>query len=407
MRFGTLIILLAVVLAAVQTSRAQTAEKITMRLRVVCNYGPGGDLIIAVDLKKKAGGLYIGGYGVNFHYPLAKILYVNTSFRYATQYWGFIDDYFDNATPDLQRIVMQKAPGPGNALPLTSSYFSTTTNCAGANLNDGFWELLRLNMTVRGSAQGTANFVFENWLSYHAGGGTPGSYETFTWNGTLDDNVNDVKEELFNIVVPVELVLFEGEPLPDGQVRLSWRTLSETTNLGFEVQRRNGEAWEKIGFVRGQGNSTARNDYSFIDAPRDRAAGDNIFPNGSVTYRLKQIDADGTEAYSPIVAVDLLPGQFALGQNYPNPALTGSLVSIPFQLPVESGAEVAVYNALGQKVAVPASNRTRAAGYYTAEWDARAPGGALLPAGLYLCTLNATLPNGERIAQTRRITLIK
>ncbi len=406
MRLGTLIILLAVILAAVQTSRAQTAEKVTMRLRVVCNYGPGGDLVIAVDLKKKAGGLYVGGYGVNFHYPLAKILYNSTSFRYATQYWGFIDDYFDNATPDLQRIVMQKAPYPGNALPLTSSYFSTTTNCAGANLNDGYWELLRLNMTVRGSAQGTANFVFENWLPYHAGGGTPGSYETFTWNSTLDDNVNDTKEELFNIVVPVELVSFEAQPLPDGKVRLAWRTLSETTNLGFEVQRRNGDAWEKIGFVKGQGNSTAPTDYAFTDAPRDRAAGDDIFRNGSVNYRLKQIDADGTESYSPIAVVDLLPGAFALGQNYPNPAFAGSVVSIPYQLPIQSGAELAVYDALGRKVADLASG-VRAAGYYTAEWNARAADGALLPAGIYFATLNATLPNGERVAQTRRIALIK
>ena len=46
---------------------------------------------------------------------------------------------------------------------------------------------------------------------------------------------------------------------------------------------------DKIGFVAGSGTTTESRSYSFVD---------NSLPVGSYSYRLKQIDYDGTFEYS-------------------------------------------------------------------------------------------------------------
>ena len=69
--------------------------------------------------------------------------------------------------------------------------------------------------------------------------------------------------------------------------------------------------WEIIGFVRGNGTTSETHSYSFVDR--------NI-SDGKYSYRLKQIDFDGTFSYSNEVEVDLSqPQTFSLEQNYPNP----------------------------------------------------------------------------------------
>ena len=98
----------------------------------------------------------------------------------------------------------------------------------------------------------------------------------------------------YNNALPVELISFQGEAAPNGN-HLTWRTASEETNDGFEIQRSKGALdWERIGFVEGKGTTANFNSYEFIDnAPL-------IEQN---YYRLKQIDLDGKFEYSKIVSV--------------------------------------------------------------------------------------------------------
>ncbi len=72
------------------------------------------------------------------------------------------------------------------------------------------------------------------------------------------------------------------------------------------------QTWEKIGYVPGFGTTTEPKSYSFLDQ--------NV-TTGTYTYRLKQIDFDGTISYSDEieVVVDFTPSNFELFQNYPNP----------------------------------------------------------------------------------------
>ena len=116
--------------------------------------------------------------------------------------------------------------------------------------------------------------------------------------------------------LPVVLTTFTASNLGDN-INLKWETATEVNNYGFEVQRAiqnsklNIQNWNDIGFVKGSGNSNSPKNYSFID--------DNP-PAGTVEYRLKQIDNDGSFKYSSIVEASFMkPDNFALAQNYPNP----------------------------------------------------------------------------------------
>lgn len=88
---------------------------------------------------------------------------------------------------------------------------------------------------------------------------------------------------LFSNGLPVELSFFNGTNQEKSNL-LTWQTVSETNNEGFEIERsNNGENWERIGFVRGNGNSTFINDYQFSD---------ESLQGNAQYYRLKQIDLD-------------------------------------------------------------------------------------------------------------------
>ena len=89
--------------------------------------------------------------------------------------------------------------------------------------------------------------------------------------------------------LPVELISFNGVA-ENNEVRLTWETASELNNDFFDVERsQNGLNFEKIGTVKGNGNSNILNQYTFLD--KDPYVGFNY-------YRLKQVDYDGTKYFS-------------------------------------------------------------------------------------------------------------
>ena len=106
----------------------------------------------------------------------------------------------------------------------------------------------------------------------------------------------------FDGFIPVELTSFAAS-VSDGNVTLNWSTSTETNNQGFDVERNSGNGFEKIGYVAGIGTSTEIHNYSYVDGS---------LQEGTYTYRLKQIDYDGTSEYSEIVEVDVIaPDVFA------------------------------------------------------------------------------------------------
>lgn len=142
------------------------------------------------------------------------------------------------------------------------------------------------------------------------------------------------------VFVPVELEKFYAISQKD-QIILQWQTATELNNRGFEVQRKFADSdFASIGFVEGNGTTTEKQFYSFIDKP---------IQNGLYSYRLKQIDFNGEVHYSDVVETNFLSNmeQF-LGQNYPNP--TNSRTIIQWVTPINSHVKLKVFDVLGRNV---------------------------------------------------------
>lgn len=143
--------------------------------------------------------------------------------------------------------------------------------------------------------------------------------------------------------LPVELTRFEARrPANQPRAELRWATASEKNNLGFEVQRQDeGQtSFRRVGFVAGQGTSSAAHEYTFSD-PNDF--------QGLSYYRLKQVDQDGTTTYSPVRSIVGLPAGVAFTLSvYPNPAR--GTATIEATGPVPAGLQLQLYSAEGRLV---------------------------------------------------------
>jgi hypothetical protein len=108
---------------------------------------------------------------------------------------------------------------------------------------------------------------------------------------------------------PVEWLGFDGRVIGE-EVVLDWATASELNNNYFEVERAiDGENFERIGVLAGNGTTQEIQHYQFIDMnPK----------NGSNYYRLKQVDLDGQFAFSEIVNLNVAPSGFRYAV-FPNP----------------------------------------------------------------------------------------
>jgi len=190
--------------------------------------------------------------------------------------------------------------------------------------------------------------------------------------------------------IPVELASFTAAA-DYGVVELQWITATETNNQGFEVQRSAGGEFETIAFVDGYGTTTETQVYTYTD----RSV--NV---GLYSYRLKQVDFDGTFEYSGVVEIDVpAPAIFALDQNYPNPFNPSTMIS--FRLAVDSKVSMTVFNVLGQEVA-NLVNGNLAAGGHSFNFDA-----STLNSGVYMYRIEAAGIDGTNFVDVKKMILTK
>ena len=118
------------------------------------------------------------------------------------------------------------------------------------------------------------------------------------------------------------------QPVPEGLFILSidkhqniilWQTASEYNNSHFEVEKSsNGQAWSKIGTVKGAEMSSTLKNYSFIDP---------LIQAGVTHYRIRQVDNDERSHYSTIVSATHTLQHF-MADVYPNPPDASSVVTL-------------------------------------------------------------------------------
>jgi hypothetical protein len=204
--------------------------------------------------------------------------------------------------------------------------------------------------------------------------------------------------ENLSLPIPIELTSFTASS-SEGKVALTWTTATETNNLGFEIERKiiqsesSGE-WITIGFREGRGTTTEIQNYQFTDNISDIQA-------TSLSYRLKQIDYDGSYEYSDEVKVENpAPTDFALHQNYPNPF--NPVTTIRYSLPIQAQVELIIYNTLGESV-TQLVNEEKEAGRYEVKFSASA-----LPSGIYFYRIQVYAPGrAGSFVETKKMILLK
>lgn len=219
-------------------------------------------------------------------------------------------------------------------------------------------------------------------------------------NYSMDFNVasNDPVNSLVTVpvtmeisIIPVELTSFAASN-DRNNVTLNWATATEVNNSGFQIERKlNGtNEWTNLSFVSGKGTSTERNNYFYIDKG---------LTVGKYSYRLKQVDLDGTFEYSPVIEVDVnAPNEYTLYQNYPNPFNPST--TIEYSLPEKADVTISIYTAIGELVTTLVDG-TVESGYQKVSFNA-----SNLTSGTYIYQIKAV--GAERtFVDTKKMILIK
>lgn len=203
--------------------------------------------------------------------------------------------------------------------------------------------------------------------------------------------VDDIVIYVYGIV-PVELSSFTATAF-NNEVVLNWTTSSELNNMGFEIERKSlsdNNGWVTIGFVEGSGNTATTKNYTFTDKNPVR---------GTLLYRLKQIDFDGSYKYYVTEGVNFEGVySYALEQNYPNPFNPSTVIN--YSIPVDGNVELTVYNILGSEVVVLV-NEYKEAGNYSFELSIEDLNNSL-GSGVYIYKLKS-----GSFTQTRKMVVLK
>ncbi len=238
--------------------------------------------------------------------------------------------------------------------------------------------------------------VGANVTGYNDLGRTPNTTYTYRVQAYNSQGVSAYSNIITaTTIIPVELTSFAAN-VTDKAISITWSTATELNNSGFELERKIDDQWQKITFIEGKGTTTEKSDYSYLDNFKYEGF------EGTIQYRLKQIDFDGTYTYSKTITVevDFTPKEYALYQNYPNPFNPNT--TIKFALPFDSNVRITVFNLLGEQVEV-LFDQVKEVGYHNVVWNASS-----LASGVYIYTIEAKSLDGlKNFNSVKKMTLIK
>ena len=187
-------------------------------------------------------------------------------------------------------------------------------------------------------------------------------------------------------LLPVELTSFTAVSSGNAAV-LNWETANETNNAGFEVQQDAGNGFETIGFVAGNGTTSEATSYSYTTG---------ALAAGSHSFRLKQVDFDGTFAYSDVVEVSVaLNGAFSLTKAYPNPF--NPQTQFALTIARDQQVQLEVFDMLGRRVATLFQGQLEANQAHQFSFQAGS-----MPSGRYYIRAM-----GEFFTSSQMVTLLK
>ena len=277
-------------------------------------------------------------------------------------------NYLGSINRSVNEYILTFAFGAGN-----ENGFMATVPDGDPNFATLYGKTPSLGANANANGTGDVAYMFNN----------DGTITVFT----LSSNNGFGAYKLLN-AVPVELASFNATANVNN-VNIDWVTSTETNSADFIIERKasNG-SWQSAGSVKASGTSTSSRAYSFIDK--------NV-ATGKYSYRLKQIDFDGSTTIFNAIEVEVgVPAVFDLSQNYPNPFNPSTRVN--FSLPTPTNVTLDVFDISGQKVATILSGYMTA-GYHTADIDAQK---LKLSSGIYIYKLSA-----GKFTSTKKMILMK
>jgi hypothetical protein len=265
----------------------------------------------------------------------------------------FTAQYFANAhssstlatspLPVLQTVSskeywqLDRTTGSGNAtvtLYWEDAAWSVISDCsnnylriAHFNTTNSDWENNNESVTTSGSCSGSSSGSITTSTNVT-------SFSPFTF-GSKSSSINPL---------PIELLYFTAN-YNKGNVDLNWKTISETNNAYFTLEK-SSDAIEftPIAKIDGIGNSNTENNYLHVD---------NNPYKGINYYRLHQTDLDGKNTTSKIISINNSnkTNNILEFNIYPNPILNSENPTISISnFEVEKEILVVVYNVLGEEM---------------------------------------------------------
>ena len=187
--------------------------------------------------------------------------------------------------------------------------------------------------------------------------------------------------------LPVVLTAFTAQAVQNRDALLNWATASEVNSASFDIERSfDGTSFANIGEVAAHGTTATAHAYAFTDAGIAARA------QGPVYYRLRQVDLNGTAAYSPVQAVSFTKAATVALSLYPNPASATTHLDLS-ALPATGSYQVLVLDATGRQVLTATLG-----GGLPQPLDLTG-----LASGTYQVLVTGTLPDGTTLRQTLRL----
>lgn len=259
------------------------------------------------------------------------------------------DNATDHFTARYFHVSPQTVPYDRNSKEPT---IQTISNCE-------YWLLDRTN----GSSAVAVRLSYDNTRS--CGTGAPADLKVCRWNGSLwidhfnggnfttpyqglvsAGNISSFSPFTLGSTVPlnplpVTWLSFDAEVQNKRDALLHWQTAEEINNDFFAIERSaDGMSFHQVGTVPGNAPDAA---YHYVDKDAILAA-----KSGTLYYRLRQVDTDGTFSYSKVRSVFFRKQQFAVLGLFPNPFTDRFRVS--FNLPQNADLSLSIKDVRGQEL---------------------------------------------------------
>ncbi len=179
-------------------------------------------------------------------------------------------------------------------------------------------------------ANGKAGFAFAGVAANGDGGKSGDHCYNSTFSTVIIPNTLPIKLESF------------AASVSGNAVKLNWLTASEVNSDHFEIERStDGQNFVLAGKVSAAGSATTTNSYGYTD--------DASKLKGTVYYRLKLVDKNGSSTYSKVISIPLSINKYQLSI-YPNPLKSGQDLKLTYVSEKTGTANFQVINSVGKKV---------------------------------------------------------